>query len=312
MAVNKIVWVLPQKKYNDSGISKYNYNLINIVEKKYSVKKIYVKSSKNFFENFLNKTFTLNNKLKKFRNKNNILFVPEEGMCFLGILNRKFFKKKIIIIHDLKKKTDYKFFDFLETTKFYFLKINYLFIKYFDEIITVSLTTQKDLEKKGHKSNIIYNLFHKPSKKPKYTLNKINPNKHKVLLNIGSEHSFKNITTIIKTMKLLKEYIFVKVGNPISKKNRNENIKLIKKLNLEKKVFLLNKVSTQKIYDLIFSSNIYIAPSYSEGFGRTTIEAQMFNKKIICSNITINREILGKTASYVKKVNNPYSWYKKY
>ena len=195
--------------------------------------------------------------------------------------------------------------------KFYFLKINYLFIKYFDEIITVSLTTQKDLEKKGHKSNMIYNLFQEPSNKPKYALNKINPNKYKVLLNIGSEHSFKNITTIIKTMKLLKEYIFVKVGNPISKKNRNKNVKLIRKLNLEKKVFLLNKVSTQKIYDLIFSSNIYVAPSYSEGFGRTTIEAQMFNKKIICSNITINREILGKTASYVKKVNNPYSWYKK-
>ena len=27
MAVNKIVWVLPQKKYNDSGISKYIWSL---------------------------------------------------------------------------------------------------------------------------------------------------------------------------------------------------------------------------------------------------------------------------------------------
>ena len=116
--------------------------------------------------------------------------------------------------------------------------------------------------------------------------------------------------TIIKTMKLLKNYIFVKVGDPISKKNRNKNIELIKKLNLEKKVYLLNKVSTQKIYNLIFSSDVYIAPSYSEGFGRTTIEAQILNKKIICSNIPINKEILGNTATYVKKLYNPHAWYK--
>ena len=43
MAINKIIWVLPQKKYDNSGISKYNYNLINIVKKNMPLKKSILK-----------------------------------------------------------------------------------------------------------------------------------------------------------------------------------------------------------------------------------------------------------------------------
>lgn len=310
MAIKKIIWVLPQKKFNYSGIYKYNLDLIQILKKNYSIKKVYVKNSKNIFHNFFNKTILLNNKLKKFKNKDNILLIPEEGLGYIGILNNNSFKKKIIIIHDIKKLKDYKKFNIVEIIKFIYLKINYLFLRNFDKIITVSVTTQKRLSKIGQKSFVIYNLFHKPKNKLINIINKGN-SKKKILLNIGSEHSFKNIRTIIKAMRFLENYIFIKVGDPVSNINRYKNKKLIRHFNLENKVFLLNKVSQKRLYNLIYTSDIYIAPSYSEGFGRTTIEAQMLNKKIICSNIPINKEILRKTASYVNNFNDPYSWYKK-
>jgi hypothetical protein len=58
--MEKLVWVLPQKKYLNSGISRYNTDIIKILEKKYKIKKIYIKDSKNFFQNLINKIFFLN------------------------------------------------------------------------------------------------------------------------------------------------------------------------------------------------------------------------------------------------------------
>jgi hypothetical protein len=306
--MEKLVWILPQKKYLNSGITKYNLDLIKILEKKYDIKKIYIRNSKNIFENLINKFFYINFDLYKNKDKNSILFVPEEGLGFIIIFVKKLFKKKILIVHDIKSLNDFSKKP-KELFKFFFLKINYLFFESYDYVITVSNVTKKNLKRISVQSFIIHNLFHKiKNYQNKNYFNTLNKNKKKVLLNIGSEHSFKNISTILKSMQFLKEYIFIKVGDPISRVNREKNINIVKEYKLENRVIFLNKVNEKKLNSLLKYSDIYLAPSFSEGFGRTTIEAQMYFKKIICANISINKEVLSKTVEYVKDYKNPKAW----
>ena len=307
--MEKLVWVLPQKKYLNSGISRYNTDIIKILEKKYKIKKIYIKDSKNFFQNLINKIFFLNLTLYKYRDKNSVLFIPEEGMGFIIFFVKNFFKKKILIVHDVKSFNEISKKVPTELIKFFLLKINYLFFGYFDHILLLSNLTKKNVKRLGYKSHVIYNLFHNL----KYYLNKsyfdkLNPNKKKVLLNIGSEHSFKNIDTILKSMQFLKNFIFIKVGDPISRINRKKNISIIKKFKLEDRIIFLDKINQHKLNTLLKYSDIYLAPSISEGFGRTTIEAQIYFKKIICSNIAVNKEILNNTVEFVSDFKNPKAW----
>ena len=55
---------------------------------------------------------------------------------------------------------------------------------------------------------------------------------------------------------------------------------------------------------LFYSAEIILAPSKYEGFGLTYIEALAMNKKLVCCDINIVREIVDNKGFYIKKPFN--------
>lgn len=68
----------------------------------------------------------------------------------------------------------------------------------------------------------------------------------------------------------------------------------VKELSLEQRVFLMGYRENAYVYNEIF--DIYAIPSVDEGFGLALIEAALYKKKIVCSDIPVFREIFDDNA----------------
>jgi len=302
----EIIHIYPSKKQAGSGVYKYNYYLSNLLSKNYKLKKIFIN-----YENKMSKYFILFYKLfqilLKSNSKNSIYIItPDESFILSNIFS--FFSKIrfVNIIHDYRKYSSFGKSNFLEFLRLKFLEFNYFFLKFSYKIIVPSNFTFKKIKKKHNiKICIVPNLFNKKINNFK---NIKNPNNKKInLLLISSDDSYKNVLTIIKSCQILKDKVFLKWVAKINfLKNYLQLKKIISNNNLPVKIY--KNCKDKFIISLINSCDIFLAPSLYEGFGRTAIEAQIYNKKILCSDIEINREILKKTAYYVKNPLNENEW----
>ena len=76
-------------------------------------------------------------------------------------------------------------------------------------------------------------------------------------------------------------------------KDRYYNIKeMIKHLNIEDKVILLNPVPRNELPDYIAASDCVVVPSLSEGFGYTAAEACAMGKPVVASNVDSLPEVV--------------------
>ena len=102
----------------------------------------------------------------------------------------------------------------------------------------------------------------------------------------AAEH--KNFPRLCEAIQLLEdpEISLVSVGNTGKIADRYSN------------VIKLNDVSDSQLMALYKNSVLFVFVSLDEGFGIPLLEAMAFGKPVVCSDISVFREIIGNDAVY--------------
>ncbi|WP_027379394.1 glycosyltransferase family 4 protein [Chryseobacterium daeguense] len=215
--------------------------------------------------------------------------------------------KKIVTIHDLifvRYPQYYSFFD----RKIHFWKFKKA-ANSADKIIAISEQTKRDivefLKIPESKIEVIYQGCHKAFKeqqpdefieetKAKFNL------PDKFILNVGTIEDRKNLFSVVKAIKDT-EIPLVVVGKKTKYFQKIANF--IQKNKMEKQVHFLEGVSMDELAVLYKLADIFIYPSFFEGFGIPVIEA-LFSKTVtITSNTSCLPEAGGPDSVYIDPEN---------
>ncbi len=118
-----------------------------------------------------------------------------------------------------------------------------------------------------------------------------------ILLHVGSDHPRKNLSTVLKTLLILKKQfpniVLIKVGNPGIPAGRKIFLEEIDRLRLRDNVKILGTVSPERMNELYNIATALVFPSYYEGFGLPLLEAMAAGCPVVCSNTTSLPEVAG-------------------
>ena len=130
------------------------------------------------------------------------------------------------------------------------------------------------------------------------------------ILHIGSFEKRKDLITLVKAFHVIKKQEsnkkikLVLAGAQVV----NGNKKIIKQIkryilnnDLENEVILPNYITKEDAHSYYKNALMYVFPSVDEGFGIPIIEAFSYCLPIICSDISVFKEIGNKSVSYFKK-----------
>ncbi len=124
------------------------------------------------------------------------------------------------------------------------------------------------------------------------------------LLNVGSNHPRKNISTILKVVKILKEKSlpikFWKAGSDFT----DDDKKFIESQSLENEVRYLGQPEKPTLVEIYNAADILIAPSLHEGFGITILEAMACGTPAITSKVSAMPEVAGDAGILVEPTNS--------
>ncbi|MBD2296494.1 glycosyltransferase family 4 protein [Anabaena sphaerica FACHB-251] len=113
------------------------------------------------------------------------------------------------------------------------------------------------------------------------------------LLNVGSTHQRKNIITVLKVLKTLKDQgLSVRLWRAGGKFTA-EQITFIKKHNLQQDILDFGTADKNILIQLYNAADILLAPSLYEGFGLTIIEAMACGLPVITSQVSSLPEVVG-------------------
>ncbi|MEM3290646.1 MAG: glycosyltransferase family 1 protein [Candidatus Micrarchaeaceae archaeon] len=209
----------------------------------------------------------------------------------LNTLN-KYFNNTISVGHDLYYLYNGSKFSILK----WYMKGKYKLFKYSKLILVNSNYTKnefiRNLYIENNKLYTVYpalnnEIFYSERKQKKVDLN-LNDDDI-VLLNVASDSSpNKNVNVAIKLLKKLPEnYKLIRVGKSSS------SLKLIKDLNLEKRVILYENLEISKLAEIYRCSDFFVYPSLYEGFGLPVMEAMGSGLPVIISNRASLPEVAG-------------------
>ena len=217
--------------------------------------------------------------------------------------------KLVVTVHDLIHKT----FPQSQTTQATETVDQYMrdIVLKADRIICISENTRRDLHQffdiPTAKTCVVYNgvdhdLFYPISQeeRPKTTsqLDSLGINKPYILY-VGTLEPRKNLTGLLESFALLKsKNIFRGVLVVVGMKGwMSENIGLlIKKLGIEKDVFFTGFVSDSELSLLYNRTELFVFPSFYEGFGFPILEAFSCGAAVITSKTSSCLEIAGDAA----------------
>ena len=213
------------------------------------------------------------------------------------------YSNKITVIHDdlfWKYPNDYS-----RLWRKFFITMVKLGIDSRTNIVTTSLYSKKNLLKILKTENI-HSIYQSSDK---YLNPRSQKRNCKYIFHLGSFEKRKNLITLVKAFKLLKnsldnKYKLVLAGKSIVNGNNSvlkEIKRFIQKNDLNNSIEITGYLDESKV-DYFFSNSVmYIFPSNDEGFGIPIIEAMQFSLPIICSDIEIFREIGQNAVLYFKK-----------
>lgn len=221
--------------------------------------------------------------------------------------------KWVVTIHDiafLYFKKDYSFFDRL----IHFQKIRYS-CKKADVVIAVSEYTKLDICRKfnlpSEKVEVVYQTVNDNFKKT-FTINECQqivnryqlPNRY--FLSVGSITARKNLLSALKAWKGLPteyQWPLLIIGKP----NRKYFKKIKEELNLFKDIYsnkiMFRNVTNEHLPILYQNAEIFIYPSYLEGFGIPVLEALYSGIPVITSKTSSLPEVGGPGAYLVDPDN---------
>lgn len=180
-------------------------------------------------------------------------------------------------------------------------------VKYSQKIITVSYFTKEDLLKhfsiSSDKIVVIYEAADPPLKftlefKQK-TLNKFQIDSP-FLLYVGNVYPHKNLEGFLKAFQRLSQIhpslklVLVGREDYFYKRLKKE----VKKLNLESKVIFCGTVTDEELAVLYSQAQVYVFPSFYEGFGLPALEALSYGLPVAAANTSSLPEILEEAALY--------------
>ncbi|HCX27757.1 MAG TPA: hypothetical protein DHI91_01290 [Candidatus Portnoybacteria bacterium] len=125
------------------------------------------------------------------------------------------------------------------------------------------------------------------------------------ILYIGRVETKKNIQGLLEAYKILKEkynipHQLVLAG---ARGYGYEDIKF-KIKNLKLKIIELGYISEEEKWQLLSDADLFVFPSFYEGFGLPVLEAQVAGVPVVCSDNSSLREITGRGALLVNPRNN--------
>ncbi|MCX8524845.1 glycosyltransferase family 4 protein [Chryseobacterium formosus] len=215
--------------------------------------------------------------------------------------------KKIVTIHDLifvRYPQYYSFFD----RKIHLWKFKKA-ANSADKIIAISEQTKRDiiqfLKVPESKIDVIYQGCHKAFKEQQ-SIELIQDTKQKFniperfVLNVGTIEERKNLLNVVKAIKDT-EIPLVIVGKKTKYFQKISNF--IVKNKMEKQVHFLERVSMDELAVIYKLADIFVYPSFFEGFGIPVIEA-LFSKTVtVTSNTSCLPEAGGPDSVYIDPEN---------
>ena len=216
--------------------------------------------------------------------------------------------KKAVTIHDLifvRYPQYYSFFD----RKIHFWKFKKA-ADMADKIIAISEQTKRDivqfLKVPEAKIEVIYQGCHHAFKeqqpqeliaetKQKYNL------PERFILNVGTIEDRKNLMNVVKAINGT-EIPLVVVGRKTT--YYQKIVSFLKKNKMEKQVLFLEGVSMDELAILYKLADIFVYPSFFEGFGIPVIEALFSKTVVVTSNTSCLPEAGGKDSVYIDPKND--------
>ena len=167
-----------------------------------------------------------------------------------------------------------------------------------DLIIAVSINTKKDLIKVFNvEESKIQVIYHGVEKQQLFNLSNERIVKEPYLLFVGERYKFKNFDNLALAFQLvLKKCPKMKLvctGRPL---NENEQI-MLSELNISDNVIHLS-ANDCELACLYRDAEIFVYPSYYEGFGMPILEAMLYNCPVVLSNTSCFPEIAGEAGVY--------------
>ncbi|RMF24133.1 MAG: glycosyltransferase family 1 protein [Cyanobacteria bacterium J083] len=123
------------------------------------------------------------------------------------------------------------------------------------------------------------------------------------LLNVGSNHPRKNVSTVLQVLHLLRQrglpVCLWKVGTDFN----SEQKALMRTHNLADWVTYWGEPNAQTLIQLYNAADLLLAPSLYEGFGMTILEAMACGTPVVTSNTSSLPEVAGDAAILVKPLD---------
>jgi len=123
------------------------------------------------------------------------------------------------------------------------------------------------------------------------------PKDAKIVLYVGSDHPRKNLNLLAEAFVKVKVSVpkayLVKVGDPGLMAGRIEFQNKLNALKLSDSVRFVGNIGDEKLRLLYSSADVFVFPSFYEGFGIPPLEAMACGLPVVCSNATSLPEVVG-------------------
>ena len=216
------------------------------------------------------------------------------------------FSEKIVVIHDnlfWKYPNNYP-----KIWRNYYTKLIELAIKPSCKIVTTSDYSRRGLESIFTKNKIV--PIYQSS--DTFSSSKIYSKGKKYILHIGTFEKRKDLLTLVKAFKKLKDdldvdYKLVLAGSTYINGDNKVLLKIqeyLYKNKLFSSVIMPGYIDKNKVLYFFSNALIYVFPSIDEGFGIPLIEAMKLTVPVVCSDIPIFNEIADDSVIYFKKKND--------
>ena len=220
-------------------------------------------------------------------------------------------KKIVITVHDLAFKSFSQ--GFTKKTILWKNFMTALSFKKARKIIAITNFSKSELFRyykniKDEDVRVVYNGFNKLSK---YAINNGNVsekidgiNKSKYILTVSTISPRKNIDTLIKAFNLIGDKRDINLVIAGTNGWLYENIyDLAKKSRFSDRIIFTGQINDDELKFLYKNAEVFVYPSFYEGFGLPPLEALSYGTRVIVSDVACFREVLGNSCFYFNPID---------